>query len=329
VIFHRKSAALGLLAVPFLVGCFEQVAGNSTETENNATARSIRVDSILPDWNRPRWTSTVATLRFDSSNFDFKYTDSSGKDLAVQLTDSIPLPFEVVYWDKAARRGRLHVRIDPVLEFPRCRFDFLWNRKLQVREDSVATWMGISDSQRLAINSVLVDDFESGSLRNLLPDSAAWKTYSSDTNGISSFGIVSGAGRPGKVLHMSYDVGVNTPKWVLATTSLAATPRCLRSIDSVVLWVKGAGTLNAFSVALETIGPSGSWKAWRQMKIDTVWQRVRLRPQDFDTANASTGSIGWNGVRDSVTNLTLLNGGKGDFWVDDIRIYGIGLDDLR
>jgi hypothetical protein len=34
-------------------------------------------------------------------------------------------------------------------------------------------------------------------------------------------------------------------------------------------------------------------------------------------------------VRDSITSLTFLIGGGSDLWIDDIRIYGIGRDDLR
>lgn len=311
-------------------GCFEQMAGNSTETENTATARWIRVDSVLPDWNRPNWISTVATLRLDSSNFDFSHTDSLGRDLSVQLTDSIPLPFEVVFWNKSAARGRIHVRIDPIMQFPGCQFLLKWNQPLKPRSDSTATWRGILDSQRLAINSVRVDDFEGGSLVNRLPVAAPWKTFTTDSNAVvSSFGIATTSGRAGKVLHMGYDAGVSTPRWVLATTAIASTPRCFRSLDSIVLYAKGAGTLNAFSVALEHINQSKSEKAWKRVKLDTVWQKIKLRPQDFDAPDTTTGNVGWNRVKDMVTNFSILDGGKGDVWIDDVRFYGIGPDDLR
>jgi hypothetical protein len=326
----RTRALLPLVLSGLLWGCFDQVAGNSTETENNATARSIRVDSILPDWNRPWWTSTVATLRLDRSNFDFSTTDSTGRDLLLRVSPEVPVPFEIVFWDKKAGLGRLHVRIDPLLEAPGARFQLLWNQALKSRDDSVAVWAGITDSQRLAINSVLVDDFENGIPVDQLPNGAAWNTNHSDSATITAFGIVPDPLRiRGRVLHMAYEAGVGRPWWVVATTALATTPRCLRSVDSLVMWVRGAGTLDAFSVALEHVGPAGSFKAWKKVVLDTAWTRVRLRPSDFDTADANAQSVGWSGVRDSVTNFTFLDGGQGEFWVDDIRIYGIGPDDLR
>jgi len=70
----------GILA-PLLLGfwgCFDdRISGNTTQTENTVTARSILVDSVLPDWNRPAGWPTVATLRLDSSNFDFRGSDSA------------------------------------------------------------------------------------------------------------------------------------------------------------------------------------------------------------------------------------------------------------
>jgi hypothetical protein len=311
-----------------LWSCFDsQVAGNSTETENNITARLIRVDSVLPSWNRPSSVPTVATLRLDSSNFDFSRTDSTGRDLAVLGLDSVPIPFQIVFWDRVAARGRLHVRIDTSLLRPGSRFILGWRRPLAIRSDSSSVWSAISDSQNLAINSVLVDDFEGGVLQNILPDSAAWYTGKSDSATLSSFGIATAAGgRTGQVLHLAYKADSTTGQYVLATTALASTPRCFRSLDSIVLWERGGGHVG---VAFERIANGVSHKAWKLLNLDTGWQRLRVRPQDLDIATVTSGNVGWQAVRDSVTNLTLFTEGRSDLWVDDIRIYGIGPDDLR
>jgi hypothetical protein len=325
---HRLFPVLVAALLLVCWGCFDsQVAGNTTETENNATARSIRVDSVLPLWNRPAHVATVATLRLDASNFDFSRSDSIGRDLDVQTVDSAPIPFQVVFWDKIAGLGRIRVRIDTSLAHYDSRFLLRWGRTLASRSDSSAVWSAIPDSQRLAINSTLVDDFEGGVLQNLLPDFAAWSTSKSDSASILSFGLVSApAGRSGQVLHISFSANIVAGQYVGTTTQLAPTPRIFRSMDSLVFWAKGNGTL---SPALEHVTASGSKKAWRKKAMDTGWQRIRLRPQDFDSATGLSGNVGWMRVRDSITNLTFLIGGGSDLWIDDIRLYGIDREDLR
>jgi hypothetical protein len=325
----RPASALALPCALLLWNCSDnQLAGNSTETENNATARVIRVDSILAPSNEPQKVPTVATLRLDASNFDFSRSDSEGRDLSIQGTDGVAIPFQIVFWDRIAELGRLKVRIDTGLLRPGSRFVLHWNQTPAVRSDSAAVWAAIPDSQVLAINSVLVDDFEHGVLQNLLPDSAVWRTGKSTSATISSFGLVTApAGRSGQVLHLSYTADTTSGQYVLTGTQLAISPRCFRSMDSLVFWVKGTGL---FSPALEHISDTSSVKAWRRRVLDTGWQRMSIRPQDFDSALKNISSVvGWSGVRDSVTSLTFLIGGGSDLWIDDIRIYGIGPDDLR
>jgi len=328
----RRPVSVFTLAVPSLLllwSCSDNhLAGNSTETENNATTRVIRVDSVLDPSNQPQHVPTVATLRLDSSNFDFSRSDSAGLDLAVTHLDTSAIPFQIVFWDRVAKLGRLKVRIDTNMLRPGSRILLRWGRTLVVRSDSTAVWSAIPDSQIQEINSVLVDDFEHGVLQNLLPDSAVWRTGKSTSATISSFGLVSApAGRSGQVLHMSYTADTVSGQYVLTGTQLAPTPRCFRSMDSLVFWVKGTGM---FSPALEHITDSTNVKAWRSRALDSGWQRVRLRPQDFDSASKTLlSNVGWLGVRDSITSLTFLIGGGSDLWIDDIRIYGIGRDDLR
>jgi len=327
--FPRQASFVSLASALLLWNCSDsQLAGNSTETENNATARSIRVDSVLPDWNQPQHVATIATLRLDSSNFDFSRTDSGGTDLAVQTPDSAAIPFQIVFWDRIAKLGRLHVRIDTGLQHPHSRFLLRWGQTSALRSDSSAVWSAIPDSQRLAINSVLVDSFAGGSLQNFLPDSEVWTTGKSAKGTISAFGLVTApAGRTGMVLHMSYTADSVSGQWVLMTTKLALTPRCFRSMDSLVFWARGSGN---FSPALEHVTPDTSTKAWKTVVMDTGWKRYSIRPQDFLPPSTNTPSaVGWTAVRDSITNLTFLIGGGTDLWVDDIRIYGIGRDDLQ
>jgi hypothetical protein len=129
------------------------------------------------------------------------------------------------------------------------------------------------------------------------------------------------------VLHFAYSADSATGQYVLTKTPLASSPRCLRSLDSVVLWMRGSGKLY---VALENSSGGVSRKAWATYRVDSSqWNRIRVRPQDFAAAENKYGNVGWSSVRDSITHITFLMAGSGDFWLDDVRLFGIDRDDLR
>ena len=320
-------ASLCACAVLFLWACgSDRVAGGSVETEN-VSARILPVDSFLPEWNRPDSGSTVATLRFDSANFDFSRTSSDGHDLRLERLDSALLPFEVVFWDKSARLGRLRVRLDHALLGGGAKIRMRCGlSNVATLSNPAATWAKIGDSLRQVIASVAVADFENGNDTTLLPTRPVWTRVASGSASIDSFGYVPVGGNRGKVFFMSYRT--TGQQYVLIKTPLVAggVPRSLRALDSVVLWAKGSGAL---FVALEHSDADTSFKAWKKVTLDTAWTRLRIRPQDFDTTYGIGGNRGWIKVRDSVTDIALIASAGTRFWVDDIRLHGIDRDDAR
>ena len=323
---HRFVACAGLAWV-LLSGCAEgPVAGNSSETENTVKAFVLRVDSLLPEGIRPAGT-TVATLRLDSSNFDFAAVDSLGLELGVERLDGRGVPFETVFWDKRARRARLHVRLDSALTRPGSYLRVRWGLVPQVRSDSAAVWDALPDSLVQALSSVLVDDFEHGSTRNLLPSSSDWYCSASESASVSLLGLQpSGGGRAGSALGISYQADTVPERFALIGTRLGAGPRSLRGLDSLVVWVRGSGTV---FVALDHLQGVKGPKAWMHVELDSSWMRLRVRPEDFDSADGLGGNVGWEGVRDSVTHLTFLVRGGSSLWIDDVRLHGLNRDDLR
>jgi hypothetical protein len=322
-----------------LVGCLllaglfwscmdDRTTGNTTQTENTAAARTFWVDSILPCWNRPYATTTVATLKLDATNFDFDASDPWGRDLSVEKLDGAPLPFEIDTWDKVARRGRLYVRIEP--EFLRfgSRFVLRWKQPLQVRSNADSVWKSVPDSQKLAIQSVLVADFENGPIVTDLPTRPVWETYSKDTAFASTLRTVpAGGGRTGNALLLdsaTWAKGTIVFKTPLVKGRL---PRSLRSMDSIVYWVKGTRKASYF-VAFDHFT---AFKSWKLDTLDTVWTRVRYTPDELTPASDTNGgNRGWEAVRDSVTDLTFIPNNGGTFMMlDDIRIYGVDRDDFR
>lgn len=305
----------------------DRVAGGSVETEN-ISARILPVDSFLPEWNRPDSGSTVGTLRFDSANFDFSRTSSDGRDLRLERMDSTLLPFEVVFWDKTARQGRLRVRLADSLLACGAQVRLRWGGgNASTLSDPTATWAGIGDSARQALASVMVADFENGNDTTLLPTHPVWTRIAYESASIDSFGYpAAGGNRSGKAFSMSYRT--TGRQYVLIKTPLVAggAPRSLRALDSMVLWARGSGVV---FVALEHADADTNFKAWKEVHLDTAWTRLRIRPQDFDTTYGIGGNRGWIAVRDSVTDIALIASAGTRLWVDDIRLHGIDRDDAR
>lgn len=325
-----------LLACGFLAtSCRDdRLGGNSVETESDIAARVLLVDSLLPDWNLPEKKLTVATLRFDSGNFDFTPTKSDGSDLRLTRSDSTPIPFDIAVWDRVKRIGRLHVRLDSASLVPRSKIVLRWGDTTTAssrNEDS--TWAKVAATQKLLVNSVLVDDFEADGDTSSLPTRPVWSASAGDSGVITGRNRESaGLGRSGKAMHIQFQTVKNGFN-VFQTPLVAGGPmRSLRSLDSVELWLRGVGRVYVtFDHKTETVGS----KTWTGVDLDsTKWVRVRLRPQDMDSANGIGGNVGWDAIQDVLTHFTLIFGNAGsttgrEIWIDDIRLYGVDRDDLR
>jgi len=325
----RPSVAL---AFGIMVGCSnERISGNSSETENTLAARTFLVDTLVPAWNPSKGAATVATIRLDSANFDFSQVDSAGEEVAVQKLDSTPIPFEVSYWNKATSVGRLRVRIDPVMQVAGSRLQLVWKQKAAVRSNPTAVWATIPDSQKLTLNSMLVDDFEHGSLRNRLPDTAYWYGAASDSATFSGPVLAAASGgRSGTALKLGYTTKT-LAKYAQIGTTLGAIEGGAKSyglcgLDSLGVWVRGSGTL---SIAFDHLVAGNDSKAWAHYTLDTAWRRIRLSPADLDSADGVGRNVGWANVCDRVTNLTFLVSGGTQLWIDDVRFYGVNRDDFR
>lgn len=326
----KRAGTLIAILLPLLTGCFDDpVAGGTVETENTVAARTISVDSLLSPWSRPFSIPTVATLRLDSSNIPFGKMSSSGLDLSVERVDGEPLPFRVVVWDKRAFLGRIQVHLDPSLQRKDSKFKLRWGLKDSIRSDSQAVWSGISESQRFLLNSVLVDDFEDSSLKSPLPNTGWWYSSNTDSATVSSPRLVDALrNRMGRALQITYSAPPSPSQYALLGLVLTAAPRSLRTLDSMVFWARGTGRV---SIAFDRFQPNISKKAWLTKALDSNWTRICIQPHQLDPA-APLGedeNVGWEGVRDSVTNLSFFLRGGTSFWIDDIRLYGVNRDDLQ
>ena len=150
------------------------------------------------------------------------------------------------------------------------------------------------------------------------------------------------AGRKGMSAHFVYQNDSNA-NWALMGRALNEMTD-MSELDSVVFWARsGLSDSSQWisvsfdvlldSIALDTTGYENG-KAWVHLELDTTWQRFVVTPKDLiepDEHNIG-GNIGWDAVKDHVTNLNFFGGGvtQGtpyEMWLDDVTIYGVkGLD---
>ena len=146
------------------------------------------------------------------------------------------------------------------------------------------------------------------------------------------------AGRKGMVAHFVYQNDSNA-NWALMGRALDEMTD-MSELDSVVFWARSGLSDSSqwisvsFDVLLDSIALDSTGyengKAWVHLELDTTWQRFVVTPKDLiepDEHNIG-GNIGWDAVKEHVTNLNFFGGGvtQGtpyEMWLDDITIYGV------
>ncbi|WP_163437434.1 carboxypeptidase-like regulatory domain-containing protein [Fibrobacter succinogenes] len=145
-------------------------------------------------------------------------------------------------------------------------------------------------------------------------------------------------GRKGLSAHFVYTNDSNA-NWALMGHDLNGMTD-MSELDSVVFWARSGLSDSSqwisvsFDVLLDSIALDSTGyengKAWVHMQLDTAWQRYVVTPEDLiepDEHNIG-GNIGWDEVKEHVTNLNFFGGGVTEgvpyeMWVDDIVIYGV------
>jgi len=306
-------------------------------TEDPATwqyAKSLPIDSLVSDWMFPLYDSTVVTIRLNESNFNFSEADANGLDLRVENEDGEHVPYERVRWDFDAMRAVIRVRVSEDLVNDHSHLLLRWGHTKAIDRAVSNIWTGIPDSVRWILNSVWVDDFEDGDTATGFPEpipACHWYIGNSDSvtvsptseEGFAKALETDTTGRGGIVAHLSYvskDLG-----WALLGTTTGG-HKSLATLDSVVFWARGNGGL---SLAFDKRKTATEGKAWAHLSLDSIWTRYSVKPADLLDADSIGGNIGWNAVKDSVSNITFLGSSGTDFWIDDIQLYGVDRDDLK
>ena len=291
---------------------------------------------LISDWMRPLSFPTVLVMRLDSTNFDFKKAAKDGSDIRLYDGSGNLLPFEIDGWDTTLNSAVLNIRVENAADTVRP-WILSWGDKKAAKLKDVNVWKGLSDSLVSALNSVVILDFESGTKYNALPaplnkydwyiqphDSAtaANNLAKNPTNGIekadsSIFGK--------NVLHVQYSADGSKGQYVVIGTRIAENQRDLSRLDSVEVWLKGNGD---YEIILETIVESDTnYKTTYKSSANEKWTRVVVTPDDFTNADGKSYH-GWDVTRNKITRFTIFVYNGTDLWIDNVKMYGINLDDL-
>ena len=291
---------------------------------------------LISDWMRPLSFPTVLVLRLDTTNFDFKKAAKDGSDIRLYDGAGDLIPFEIDGWDTTLNSATLNIRVENAADTVRP-WLLTWGDKKAAKLKDVNVWKDLSDSLVAALNSVEILNFESGTKYNALPaplnnkfdwyiqphDSATVKNNldSKPTNGIekadrATFGK--------NVLHVQYQAN-KLGRYVVIGTRIAEHAHDLSRLDSVEVWLKGDGD---YEIILETIVESDTnYKTTYKGSVNEKWTRVAVTPKDFTNADGKSYH-GWNVTRNKITRFTIFVYNGSDIWIDNVKMYGINLDDL-
>ena len=167
------------------------------------------------------------------------------------------------------------------------------------------------------------DDFEKG-VKN-------WKVKHSDEADGSIESVDAGLGREGKAAHFTC-INDSAFNWVLMTRSLGGMVD-MSNLDSIVFWARADAIKDttkhkyisfSFDMNLDSTSEEESGKAWTHIDVDTVWNRYVVTPADFlePDSNNTGGNLGWDAVKHYITDLSIFGGTGGEFWIDDIEVFG-------
>lgn len=315
------------------------VSPPSVASEDPLTWRyssQIRVDTLVRDWMLPLSDTAMLTFNLYAPGFDFSEAMADGRDLRVSDPLGSPLRFECVRWDSTQGKATVRVAVPSSLLDSVAFLTLRWGRPGAIVPDTTGLWEGVPDSVRQYLTTILVGNFETPTSRTDLPSFLApswWYSLTSDSLTTMNPGkgqdIVTafqsaGPERAGYAAHFTYKAAPY--HWVILGAGLGGKPRDLSTLDSVVFFAKGNGEL---SFALENLSGDYGVKAWLHVSLDSTWTRYRILPSDFLPENPNTEVRSWSAIQDSVTTVTILVGQGDEFWVDDVKLYGVGVEDFR
>lgn len=301
----------------------------------NKQSMSVKASDIISSWMKPVSIPSVMTLRLDSANFDFASAKGDGSDVHLLDKDGNEVPMQVDFWDSTRQSAAIFVRLESQKDTS-ATWTLEWGDPYAKPQKQTDVWDSISDTLKYALNSVEFFNFDSKAIVNDLPsplkkydwyvqlhtvdtlsDSVTIKTLSP-----ASFLQADTKGRPGTVVHIEYTA--NYPDYTVFGTRVTQHTHDWGRMDSLVVWLRGDGD---YEIILENLFDKLNYKASHKGKLSSSWERITLKPEDFDYVLRDYH--GWEAVRDKITNFTIFAYNGTEIWIDNVRAYGINIDDFN
>lgn len=351
--FHFKNLPSGLLKLNAIstgsTSIIGQSAVNVRPNENvdlghvdapneHFIKKSMKINpvSLISGWMRPLSEPSVLILRLDST-FNFAETAEDGNDVRLFNGNGEPLPFEIDGWDHKIQSGTINIRLDNLADTANL-WTLEWGDIYEEPQIQTNVWENLPDSIVWLLNSVKIIDFESGSDSNDLPSPLPrynWYVQANEqakldstltkatTNSLEAAPTNVPAFEK-NVFHTKYTA--TYPDYIVFGTRMTKIPRDLSRLDSVEVWMKGDGN---YEIILESFMDGGkNYKVSYKGTSQEEWERVVVRPQDFDTTD-TVSYHSWDITRNKITHFTIFAYNGTNLWVDNVRLYGINRDDLR
>jgi hypothetical protein len=174
-----------------------------------------------------------------------------------------------------------------------------------------------------SLPSFVFEDFENGV--------EEWSVKHSDDARGEIESVDAGLGREGKAAHFTCE-NDSAYNWALMGRSLGGMVD-MSNLDSIVFWARTDAVVDStkhkyisfsLDMNLDSTSEQESGKAWVHIDVDTVWNRYVVTPADFQEpdSNKTGGNLGWDVVKHHITDISIFGGTGGEFWIDDIEVYG-------
>ena len=135
--------------------------------------------------------------------------------------------------------------------------------------------------------------------------------------------------RKSNVFHAQYRLGNSSYAWVLAGTNLRDHVWNLSLLDSIVFYAKGDGQIRVavenWDKVSEELGMNLK-AASEWINLDSAkWQRYVIEPSDLimNALDNADGLKPWTYVKGWVKQLNFFAQGGSNFYIDDIKLYGV------
>ena len=312
--------------------------GHVDAPDEEIVKRSMRISpsNLISSWMRTITAPYVLTLRLDSTNFNFSEANEDGSDIHLRFSNGKEIPMQIDVWDANIQSAAINVRIES-LKDTLGYWILEWGEIYAEPQKQADVWEGISDSLRYELNSVEIFHFDSLSAYSDVPSPIrkhSWYIQLHEVDPVDEDSVTittmtatdylqkDSQGRSGYVAHFEYDE--KYPSFAVIGARLSYTSLDWSRMDSLVAWVRGDGEIE---IILENFSFDKNYKASYKAEASSKWQRIVVRPQDFNTVLKDYH--GWDETKNKITHFSLFAYNGSEIWLDNVRVYGINRDDFN